>query len=139
MTSRLIIAALAAACMAGCSKEATTTTPTTPTSPVTNSLSTRLPKGGSVGRSFITSTAGLISVQLKSTTPSTRVGVALGIPNVTGGAALANCLVSLSVESTGGTTPQISTGAPAGNYCVVVWDLGTLTNAIDVDATIIYP
>ncbi|MEQ1870606.1 MAG: hypothetical protein ABL961_11340 [Vicinamibacterales bacterium] len=138
MTSRLLLVLVVATSLAGCSK-ATDTTPTTPavTSPVTNSFTNRLPVGGAVARAFTTSTAGQISVQVNNTTPSATIGIGLGVPGSTNG--IANCTLTMSVETSGATAPQISTGAAAGTYCVVAYDLGTLARAVDFDATIIYP
>jgi hypothetical protein len=137
MTRRLLIALMVAAALSGCdTEEPVAPTEPTPTSPFTNVLATRLPKGGAVSRSFTTTMSGQITVHLKSTTPSTSIGLGLGIRS---GVGIANCTLTVSVQSAGNAAAQISAAAPAGTYCVVAWDPGTLANAIDIDATIVYP
>jgi len=139
MTRRLLIALLVATSLAGCEDTEPPTTPTEPkpTSPFTNALATRLPMGGAVSRLFVTTQAGPITVHLKSTNPSTSIGIGLGIPST--GLGIANCTLSLSAQTSGGDVAQISSGSTPDTYCVVAWDPGTLTNAIDIDATIVYP
>jgi hypothetical protein len=139
MTRRLLIALFVAAALAGCDDTEQPTTPTepTPTSPFTNVFATRLPKGGAVSRTFTTTQAGQITVHLKSTTPSTSIGIGLGIPST--GVGVANCTLSLSAQTAGGAAAQLASASAPDTYCVVAWDPGTLTNAIDIDATIVYP
>jgi hypothetical protein len=138
MTRRLLIALLAAASLAGCDDtEPTAPTEPKPTSPFTSTLTTRLPAGGAVSRTFTTTQNGSITVHLKSTTPSTSIGIGVGIPST--GLGIGNCTLSLSAQTAGDAVAQLSAASTPDTYCVVAWDPGTLTNAIDIDATIVYP
>jgi len=67
--------------------------------------------------------------------PFTRVGLGIGVPN----AGLARCALSSGIATTPGSTPQISAPVDAGQYCVTVYDLGTLTSPIDFSVTLVYP
>lgn len=135
--SSLAIVLLAAILAAACGDDTPTTpSPTTPASPVTWTLSSRLTPQGSVSRTFAASTAGTISVTLASAGPAgTRVGLGIGVP--LGG--VSNCRLGQSITTTAGASPQISVSADAGTYCIAVFDIGTLTDTISFDLTIVTP
>ena len=138
MIRRLLMTLMVAAALTGCDSEETPLpTEPTPTSPFTSALATRLPKGGAVSRTFTTTVNGQITVHLKSTSPSTSIGIGLGIPST--GTGIAQCTLSSSAQTAGNATAQIAANSVVGTYCVVAWDPGTLANAIDIDATIVYP
>jgi hypothetical protein len=63
------------------------------------------------------------------------VGLGVGLPRVTGG----GCRLGVSVTTGGGSAPQITTQADAGQYCVQVFDLGTLTDLIPFTLKIDHP
>lgn len=134
-----ILAALGSAALAtACGKDnQTTTTPTpTPTGPTTATFASRLTPGGAVSRSFAATTAGTISVTLTNAGgPSTRVGLGLGIPTT----GIAKCGLSRSIVTTPGATPQITANVDAGQYCVTIYDIGTISNPIDFSLTLVYP
>lgn len=120
---------------AACSSSDTTTTPTV-TSPTTSRWTTRLMPGSSLSRTFTTTQAGPIAVTLLSTgAPTTVIGVGLGLP--LGG--IANCALTVSVDTSGGTTPQIVSETAAGSYCVALYDNGTLTAPAEFDLSITFP
>jgi hypothetical protein len=50
------------------------------------------------------------------------VGVGIGIP----GASTSICSLSVSLNATAGSTPQITVPVDAGTYCVEVYDAGGL-------------
>jgi len=66
-------------------------------------------------------------------TPSFGVGV--GVPRVTGG----GCRLGVSVNTSAGSSPQISAPADAGQYCVQVYDLGTLRDPVGFALKIDHP
>lgn len=136
MTRMLLCLLVAGSTCAACdARTETTTTPTT-TSPTTTTLTTRLPPATSISRTFITSQAGLIAVTLRTTgSPTTVLGLGLGVP--LGG--VANCSLTVSVDTVGGSAPQITSDAAAGSYCVAVYDNGTLTGPADFDLSVTYP
>ena len=67
--------------------------------------------------------------------PNTVVGLGIGVPTT----GLAKCALSSSIRTASGATPQISTSVDAGQYCVTVFDLGTLRDPIDFSVTLVYP
>lgn len=130
-----LVATLAVA--AACGNSTTTpTTPTTPTGPTTSIFASRLTPGGAVSRQFGASTTGTVTAMLTNAAgPSTVVGLGIGVPTT----GLAKCALSTAIQTNAGSTPQISATVDAGNYCVVVYDPGTLTSPIDFSVTLIYP
>jgi hypothetical protein len=117
LAGTLLIAALAA----GCGSDSTT--PTTPSAPGTMSetWSGVVAPDGQTSRSFTVNQSGAITVTL--TSAGTTFGLGVGLPRVTGG----GCRLAVAVNASSSTTPQISTQAEAGQYCVEVYDLGTIT------------
>jgi hypothetical protein len=117
LAGTLAIAALAA----GCGSDSTT--PTTPSASGTMSetWSGVVAPGGQTSRSFTVNNSGTITVTL--TSAGTTFGLGVGLPRVTGG----GCRLGVAVNASASTTPQISTQAEAGQYCVEVYDLGTIT------------
>jgi hypothetical protein len=131
----VLAAALAAAAACG-DKTTTTTTPTTPTGPTTSIFASRLTPGGAVSRQFGASASGTVTAMLTNAAgPNTVVGLGIGVPTT----GLAKCALSTGIQTNAGATPQLSATVDAGNYCVVVYDLGTLTSPIDFSVTLVYP
>lgn len=115
-------AVTAALLVAGCAGSTPTTPSTTSSAPASETWSGTVAPGGQTSRSFTVSAAGTINVTLTAA-GTTPIGVGVGLPRLTGG----GCRLGLSVDATPGTTPQISTQAEAGQYCVQVYDLGTIS------------
>src|SRR5262245_10847386 len=133
----LVVVLTCASLMSGCGKDSTTTpTPTTPTGPTTSIFASRLTPNGAISRSFGATTAGTVTVMLTNAAgPTTVVGLGIGVPTT----GFARCALSTSIQTPSGTTPQISAPVDAGQYCVTVYDLGTLTSPIDFSVTLVYP
>jgi hypothetical protein len=112
----------AAILVAACGSDNTPTTPTNTSMTRTENWSSVLAPGGASTRSFTVNSAGTIAVTL--TVVGTTVGLGVGLPRTSGG----GCRLGVAVNAVPGTTPQISTQADAGQYCVQVYDLGTLTD-----------
>ena len=112
----LLIALVATACGGG----NTSTTPSPTPTATGESWSSVLAPGGQSTRSFTVNASGTIAVTL--TNADTTLGVGVGVPRVTGG----GCRLGVSVNTSAGSSPQISAPADAGQYCVQVYDLGTL-------------
>jgi len=127
----------ALAMVAACGNSTTTpTTPTTPTGPTTSIFASRLTPGGAVSRQFGASTNGTVTAMLTNAAgPNTVVGLGIGVPTT----GLAKCALSTAVQTKAGSTPQLSATVDAGNYCVVVYDIGTLTSPIDFSVTLVFP
>jgi hypothetical protein len=98
------------------------TTPSPTSSTISETWSSTVAPGGQSTRSFTVNRSGTIVVTL--TTAETTLGLGVGLPRVTGG----GCRLGVNVNASPGTTPQISVAADAGQYCVQVYDLGTLSD-----------
>ena len=116
-----VIALSVAMTLAGCGSDNTPTTPSTTSGPMTENWSSVLAPGGASTRTFTLNSAGTIVVTL---TAGPTVGLGVGLPRTNGG----GCRLGVSVNASPGTTPQINSQADAGQYCVQVYDLGTLTD-----------
>jgi hypothetical protein len=119
--------------VAGCGGSTPTTPSTSSTSPTTETWSGSVAPGGQSSRSFTVSAAGTINVTL--TVAGATLGVGVGLPRVSGG----GCRLGVSVSASAGTAPQISAAAEAGQYCVQVFDVGTLTDPVGFALTIDHP
>ena len=89
----------------------------------TDTFGSFLAVGGSSAHTFTVSQSGTINITLTIVSPSSVVGLGIGIP----GASTSTCILSSSLNATAGSTPQISVPVDAGTYCVEVYDAGTLT------------
>jgi hypothetical protein len=113
-----------------------TNTPTTPSntsSAMSETWSSTVAPGGQSTRSFTVNASGTINVTV--TVAGAAVGVGVGLPRLTGG----GCRLGITVNTSAGTTPQISTAADAGQYCVQVYDLGTLSDPVGFALKIDHP
>ena len=121
-----------AAIITGCGDG--TTTPTAPTTKAIDDVwSSVLAPGGTSSRSFTVNAAGTIAVTM--TSAGATVGLGVGLPRTIGG----GCRLGVSVNASAGSTPQLTTQADAGQYCVQVFDLGTLTDAVPFALKIDHP
>jgi hypothetical protein len=127
-----VIALSAAMMLAACGGDDTPTTPSSPSGPMTENWSSVVAPGGASTRSFIVNSAGTIVVTL---TAGPTVGLGVGLPRTNGG----GCRLGVSVNASPGTTPQINTQADAGQYCVQVYDLGTLADPVGFALKIEHP
>lgn len=103
------------------------TYPTEPTETAASpedAFTTHLLPGGSATRAFTMTARGTISLTLSATTPANvTLGLGVGIPQANG----AGCLLNSSVETTAGSTPQLTVTTESGTYCAKVYDVGHLT------------
>ena len=119
--------------MSGCGSSSTPTTPSNPSTPTSETWSSTVAPGGESSRSFSVNSAGTISVTL--TAAGDTLGLGVGLPRVTGG----GCRLGVTVTTPPGSTPQITTSADEGQYCVQVYDLGTLTDPVGFAVKIDHP
>ncbi len=132
---RPILALLAIGCFASaCGGDAATTTPSAAVSPTVETFMSSL-SGGRAWRLVTVRTAGVISLTLtESGSPSTPVGLGLGVP---GGS---SCLLSIAVVVEPSASPQIAERVDAGDYCAEVQDLrGPNASFMRFSLTIEYP
>ena len=118
---------------AGCGGSGTPTATSPSTTPSGETWSSVLAPGGTSSRSFTVTAAGTITVTM--TGAGATVGLGVGLPRTTGG----GCRLGVSVNASAGSSPQITTQADAGQYCVQVFDLGTLTDPVPFALTINHP
>jgi hypothetical protein len=126
----LVIATLL---VAGCGDDKTSTAPSNTSTTMSESWSSAVAPGGQSSRSFTVNASGTINVTL--TAAGATLGLGVGLPRATGG----GCRLGVSVNTAAGSTPQISTAADAGQYCVQVYDLGTLTDPVGFSLKIDHP
>lgn len=126
----LVIALFAAACG---DDNSTPTTPSTPSTPTSENWSSVVAPGGQSSRSFTVNSSGTIAVTL--TAADATLGLGVGLPRTSGG----GCRLGVSVNASAGSSPQISTPADAGQYCVQVYDLGTLRDPVGFSLKIDHP
>ena len=129
---RLLSVIVCMLALCGCGSD-TPTTPTTPTSSGSESWSSVVAPGGASTRTFTLDKSGTITVTM--TTAGATLGLGLGLPRTSGG----GCRLSTAVNATPGATPQISSPADAGQYCVQVYDLGTLMDPVPFALKIDHP
>jgi hypothetical protein len=117
----------------GCGSVSTPTTPSNPSGPITENWSSTVAPGGESSRSFTVNAAGTITVTL--TAAGDTLGLGVGVPRVSGG----GCRLGVSVNTAAGSSPQLTTSADAGQYCVQVFDLGTLREPVGFAVKIDHP
>ena len=120
--------------VAACSNDKTPTTPTNTSGTRSETWSSTVAPGGQSSRSFTLDASGTINVTLTAA-GAAALGLGVGLPRTTGG----GCRLGVSVNASAGTTPQISTAADAGQYCVEVYDLGTITDPVGFAVKIDHP
>jgi hypothetical protein len=97
--------------------------------------------------SFIISRSGRITVTLTAVSPpptsegpsSPEVGVGIGIPNPSGLTCVLNLGDRTTTTTTAASTPQISGIVIPGTFCVAVYDVGKLTEAVDYTVAVAHP
>ena len=118
----------------GCgNKSSTPTAPSTTAKAAPETWSGVVAPGGASSHSFTVNAAGTINVTM--TGVGATVGLGVGLPRTTGG----GCRLGVAVNASASSTPQITTQADAGQYCVQVFDLGTLTDPVPFAMTIDHP
>jgi hypothetical protein len=102
--------------------------------PGTLSFASQVAVGGFTARSFTASVNGTLVARLESLTPDTaRVGLGIGIPEVSGACAVTRQILMA------GPGDEISIAVAGGNYCVTVFDPGTLAAPVAFSVRIDHP
>jgi hypothetical protein len=115
-----------------CGDDTAPTTPSTST-PTSENWSGVVAPGGQSSRSFTVNASGTVAITL--TASGATLGLGVGVPRVTGG----GCRLGVTVNASAASNPQISTPADAGQYCVQVYDLGTLQDPVGFALKIDHP
>jgi len=119
--------------VAGCSNSAddsSSTLPTAPSSPlVTNNFSGTVQIGSNDSNPFtVTSDGFQITVDLTTAGPPATITMGVGIGSFVGGTC--QLLSGGSTQAPAGPTPQLSGNIPAGQYCLMVFDVGNQSGPI---------
>lgn len=113
------------------------TNPISPIATTTYNFLSRIQEGRSAWRSFPMTTAGDATLQLTSVTQTDAVmRLSLGTLNGT------TCTVTKSVDTVASNlaaSPQITATLAVGNYCVMVQDIGNITQIVDFSVLITVP
>ncbi len=134
-TRRAAVLIVLAMALAACGNKTTTpTSPSTTTAAGPENWSSVLAPGGASSRSFTVNAAGTVNVTMTNAGGNV-IGLGVGLPRTTGG----GCRLGVAVNVAAGSSPQITTSADAGQYCVQVFDLGTLTDPIPFAIKIDHP
>jgi hypothetical protein len=111
-------------------------TSTQTASPGTDTFSSILTQQGSATRAVTASQAGTLSATMTSATPpNLLVGLGLGIPRADAG----GCYLSTASNILTSAAAQVATAVDAGQYCVKVYDLGTLTTNVSFTVAANHP
>jgi hypothetical protein len=100
----------------------------------TTTFASTLAVGGTATRTFTTTQGGTITVSLASlggAEPDAVVGLGIGLLRTN-----SSCGLSQSIETSAGSSAQIMISADAGQYCVRIFDLGSLTEDSSFSMTI---
>jgi len=127
---------VAAILVAACGGNEITAPDPTPTSPVTVTYQQLMTAQGWTSRSFTVAEAGVVSVTLQSS--ELPMGIGIGVSSAGG----SGCQASVSVVTSAGDSPQLSTAVDAGDYCLVVFDVspaGSRTTQILITVVLVHP
>jgi hypothetical protein len=102
---------------------------------VADTFGSALAVGGVSTHTVTAAKAGTITVQLQNAggDPAMTVGLGLGLWDGT------TCQLTTSLKTAAGGAAQITSAVDAGNYCVLVKDIGKLTDAIGFIVNITHP
>jgi hypothetical protein len=129
---RLQIAIVAVVLCAGCGETLTSPTESEEGLP---EFASQLTPGGTATRQVPLAKAGTIQVTLTRVTPTTALGLGVGIPRATG----TGCALTRSLTTGPGDEPHLTIAAEGGDLCVQVYDPGTLTETVSFAVTIATP
>lgn len=105
-------------------------------SPGTDLFATSLAVRGATSRNVFASRAGVVTLTLQGLgAGASQVGVGIGIPRFDG----SGCFLTQSVVTSAGASPHIAMSVTSGQYCVRVFDPGTLVNAVSFALQIDFP
>lgn len=117
----------------GCSDPVAPITPTPAVPTVTDTFNGTLLILGSNTHQFTVQQVGGIKVSVTGITPGAAVGLGVGTPSG------ANCLLAENLTAVPGPNPQISgTATITGTFCVSVFDVGNLVQAVDYVVTVLH-
>ena len=128
----LVLVGLVAITAAGCSGSTSTGPSGQVTPPTVDVFTGSLAPGGFIVHPFtIARSNGTLDVTLTQVSASLEIGLGVGTP------ADGTCtfLSGASIRRGASTTPQLSGVTNAGSYCIGIFDVGTLTEAVTYRVT----
>lgn len=128
--SLILVAGLAAAGCSTAASDSASPLPTAPSSPlVTNTFSGTVQMGSNDSNPFtVTSDGFQITVDLTTAGPPATITMGLGIGSIVAGTC--QLLSGGSTQTPAGLTPQLSGNIPAGQYCLMVYDVGNQSGPV---------
>jgi hypothetical protein len=104
--------------------------------PGSDVFATSLAVQGATSRSVIASQAGVIVLTLQGLGAGvSQLGVGIGVPRADG----SGCFLMQSIVTSASASPQLAASVEAGEYCVRVFDPGTLANPVAFQLRIDFP
>jgi hypothetical protein len=117
----------------GCSDPVAPATPTPAAPTITDTFSDQLLQLGSNTHQFTVNQVGGIKVTVNSIVPGASVGIGVGTPSG------ANCILQQNLTAVAGPNAQISgTATITGNFCISVFDVGNLVEAVNYVVTVLH-
>jgi hypothetical protein len=113
--------------------------PTVNPATITDTFSGNVAPNAADSHAFVIALSGKIAITLTSVGPPSTAEVSVGIGIPTGLACSLTLGDGTTATTTAGSTPQISGTVLPGTFCVVVFDLGKLTEAVDYTVTVAHP
>lgn len=117
----------------GCSDPEAPATPTPARPTITDTFTGRLVVLGTNTHQFTVQQVGGVQVSITGITPGAAVGIGVGTPSG------ANCLLIDKLTAVPSPNVQLSgTATLVGTFCVSVFDVGNLVEAVDYTVTVLH-
>ncbi len=113
--------------------------PTVHPATVTDTFTGNVTPNSADSHAFVITLTGKIDITLTAVGPLSTAEVSVGIGIPTGLACSLTLGDGTTVRTTAGSTPQISGTVLPGTFCVVVFDIGRLTEPVDYTVTVAHP
>jgi hypothetical protein len=113
--------------------------PTVNPATITDTFTGNVAPNAADSHAFVITLSGKIAITLTAVGPPSTAEVSVGIGIPTGLACSLTLGDGTTVTTTAGSTPQISGTVLPGTFCVVVFDLGKLTDPVDYTVTVAHP
>lgn len=139
----ILVMAILATVASGCSNDTptsatsttTTTTTTTVTTPITATFTGVVGPSGTLSRTFTAQLAGTARVVLSGITPSTALGLGMGVPRADG----TGCLLTYSTTATDLSSAELSSAVGSGVFCIQVYAPASAAETVRFSVTITHP
>src|SRR5262245_19352806 len=113
--------------------------PTVNPATITDTFTGNVAPNSADSHAFVITLSGKIAVTLTAVGPPSTAEVSIGLGIPTGLACSLTLGDATTVTTTAGSTPQICGTILPGTFCVVVYDVGRLTDPVDYTVTVAHP